>query len=371
MASSTVSDSDSQEEKMNSEPLIPGLPDEIAEHCLLHLPYPYQSLVRSVSSSWNRAITNPNFLVSKKILSLSLPYIFVFAYQKSTAKLQWQAFDPRSSRWFVLPPMPSSKLACPPGFACASLSLHGMLYVLGGMRSDTETPLQTLSIYCTTTNRWSLACPMLTPRSFFAAGSIGGKIFAAGGSGAGHEDTISTVERYDPEKDTWSPVAKMRSGLTRYDAAVMGNKMYVTEGWTWPFSYSPRGGVYDAESDTWQEMSVGMREGWTGISVVLGERLFVILEHGDCRVKVYVPGKDTWELVGGEGFPCQAVQRPFSVSELEGKIYVVSHGLNMAIGRVIEGEEQGVVRLWMEWEVVVSPKAFQDFLPSNSQVLFA
>nr|DAD32266.1 TPA_asm: hypothetical protein HUJ06_011117 [Nelumbo nucifera] len=146
-ASTTPTVENSEENQENSEPLIPGLPDEIAEHCLLHLPYPYQMLVRSVSSSWNRAITNPNFLLSKKTLSLSMLYIFVFAFHKPTGKIQWQAVDPRSGRWFILPPMPCVKPVCPPGFACASLSRQGVLYVLGGMRSDTETSLQTLMTY--------------------------------------------------------------------------------------------------------------------------------------------------------------------------------------------------------------------------------
>nr|DAD31968.1 TPA_asm: hypothetical protein HUJ06_010819 [Nelumbo nucifera] len=93
-ASMTATVDNSEENQENSVPLIPGLPDKIAEHCLLHLPYPYQTLVHSVSSSWNRAITNPNFLLSKKTLLLSFLYIFVFTFHKPTGKIQWQALDP-------------------------------------------------------------------------------------------------------------------------------------------------------------------------------------------------------------------------------------------------------------------------------------
>ncbi|KAJ4958156.1 hypothetical protein NE237_025267 [Protea cynaroides] len=361
-----------EEKTQNSEPLIPGLPDEIAEHCLLHLPYPNQVLVRSVSSSWNRAITDPSFFLSKKTLFLSLPYIFVFAFHRSTAKLQWQALDPRSGRWFVLPPMPIMNPVCPASFACASVPRQGSLFVLGGMRSDTEASQPTLVTYRAGTNRWSVACPMQYPRSFFAAGSIGGKIFAAGGSGTVVSETVSTVECYDPAKDTWMTVAKMRNGLSRYDAAVVGEKMYVTEGWTWPFSYSPRGGVYNAEKDTWEEMSVGMREGWTGISVVLGDRLFVITEHGSCRMKVYDHEMDTWHYLGGGEFPCETLKKPFAVCGVEGKIYVVSSGLDVCVGRVFERrEEKEEEKLWVEWEVMRAPMVFNDFVPSTSQVLYA
>nr|CAN81325.1 hypothetical protein VITISV_041844 [Vitis vinifera] len=331
------SSSNSQENDGNSDELIPGLPEEIAELCLLHVPYPYQALARSVSSSWNKAITDPSFLLSKKILSLSQPYLFVFASSKSTSRIQWQALDPRSGRWFVLPPMPCSAAACPPGLACASLPEDGKLFVLGDLRSD-GTSLHTTIMYRASTNQWSLASPMRTPRTFFAAGSINGKIFAAGGRGLGVEDSIPTVERYDPVSDTWAAVAKMRSGLARYDAAVVGNKLYVTEGWTWPFSFSPRGGVYDGDRDTWQEMSLGMREGWTGISVVLRNRLFVLSEYGDCRMKVYVPDHDTWTPRGWGSHACLFGSPKFS-PEMDLSVHEDAESQDFGTAVIIDGPD--------------------------------
>ncbi|XP_038698884.1 F-box protein AFR [Tripterygium wilfordii] len=352
----------------SSEPLIPGLPDDIGQLCLLHLPYPYQAFARSVSSSWKETITDPRFFLSKQALSLSLPYIFVFAFHKSTGRIQWQAFDPRSRRWFILPPMPSPKAVCAPAFACTAMPHEGKLFVLGGMRSDTETSMRTTFIYRTLTNQWSIGSPMPTPRSFFAVGCVNGKILAVGGSGSGISDSVRAVECYDSESDTWSSVAKMRTGLARYDSAVVGDKMYVTEGWTWPFMFSPRGGVYDPDEDTWQEMNDGIKEGWTGVSVVLNGRLFVISEHGDCPMKVYDPEGDTWRYVGGERFPREAMQRPFAIGGGEGKVYVVACRLNVAIGRVFEGKHKEIS---VEWEVVSGPKAFHDFSPCSCQVLYA
>lgn len=363
-----------------AEQLIPGLPDEVAEYCLLRLPFPYQSKARSVSSSWKRAISSPSFHLAKNTLSLSLPYLFVFAFHRSTFRLQWQAFDPRSRSWFALPPMPLDAAGCggggaplcPPAFACAAVPHRGQLFVLGGMRSDTQTPLQTLVSYRASTNSWSVAAPMPTPRSFFVAGCIGGKIFAAGGhaaggvGGDGGDDAIRTVESYDPAADRWAPAARMAWGVSRYDAAVVGGKLYVTEGWTWPFSFSPRGGVYDPEADAWEEMRVGMREGWTGVSVVLGGRLFVISEYGDCRVKVYDEARDSWQPVCGGGVPGE-LQKPFAVAGIEGRIYVVSCGLNIGVGTV---SHRGV-GWWVEWEVVKGTQDFADLAPCNSQVLNA
>ncbi|XP_050218809.1 F-box protein AFR [Mercurialis annua] len=355
----------------NSEALIPDLPDEVAELCLLHLPYPYHALLRSVSSSWNTAISHPSFTLSRLSLSLSSPYLFVFAYRKSTAAIQWQALHPPSGRWFVLPPMPCPKAVCPPGFSCASLPRQGKLVVMGGMRSDTEISMNTTFVYRTSTNQWSAASPMLTPRAFFAVGNTNGNnIMAVGGSGSGITDSITAAECYDADSDTWTSLAKMHTGLCRYDSAVLGNKMYVTEGWTWPFMFSPRGGVYDPKTDTWQGLKDGMKEGWTGLSTVVDDRLFVISEHGDCPMKVYIPDLDTWQHVGGDKFPREAMHRPLAVSGAEGKVYVVSSGLNVAIGRIYEcGGNQW--ELCVEWNLVIAPKAFHDFSPSNCQLLYA
>ncbi|PON73041.1 BTB-kelch protein [Parasponia andersonii] len=358
----------------SNEPLIPGLPNDVAELCLLRVPYPYQALVRTVSASWNKAITDPGFLLCKRSLSLSLPFLFVFAHNKSTARIQWQALDPRSGRWFVLPPMPlpGGVVFPAPAFSCASLPRHGKLVVLGGMRSDTARPMQAAMVYRTSTNQWSEAAPMLTPRAFFEAVEIGGEILAVGGGGAAGE-AITAVERYDHVTDSWTAAADLPAALVRYSSAVVGGELCVTEGWTWPFMFSPRGAIYDPESDTWRQMRPGMREGWTGVSVVVGERLFVISEHGDCPMKVYDPDEDTWRYVGGGKFPCEVLRRPFAASGLDGMIYVVSSGLYVGMGRVYEDEEEllGKKDVKVEWQVVPAPTAFQGFVPSSCQLLYA
>ncbi|KAF4358967.1 hypothetical protein CsatB_008634 [Cannabis sativa] len=374
---SSLKISEEEEENGITEALIPGLPNDVAELCLLRVPYPYQTLVRSVSASWNKAITHPGFLLSKKNLSLSLPFIFVFAFKKSTARMQWQALDPRSGRWFVLPsmPLPNDDVSLSPSsFACASLPRHGKLFVLGGMRSDTCSPMQSTVVYHASTNQWSEATPMLSPRSYFEAGEINGEIFAVGGSDATGE-AITSVERYDHVTDTWKASAKLPAALARYSSAVVGGKLCVTEGWTWPFMFSPRGSTYDPDSDTWREMKAGMREGWTGVSVVVGDRLLVISEHGDCPMKVYNPDEDTWQYVEGEKFPCDALRRPFSAIGLDGLIYVVSSGLYVGIGKLYVDVGEGLgkkgITVKVEWQVVPAPNAFRGFAPSSCQLLYA
>ncbi|XP_061346247.1 F-box protein AFR [Gastrolobium bilobum] len=350
------------EKKKNNEweALIPGLPDEIAELCLLHVPYPYQGSMRSVSSSWNRAITHPSFLLSKK--TLSRPYLFVFAFNRQTARIQWQALDPSSNRWFLLPPMPLPDAVYPTAFAIASLPRQGKLFVIGGMRSDTESPMRTTLVYQTTTNQWSPASPMPAGRSFFAAEAVNGRIVTVGGSG---------TEIYDPDEDTWTTGAGLGTELEKYEAVTVGGRVYVTEGWWWPFMFRPRGWAYEAEKDTWREMGEGMRDGWTGVSVAVAGRVFVIAEYGDWPVKMYDEECDTWRCVGGDRFPREVMQRPFAAKGLDGSIYVVSLGLNVAIGSVVVYDGSEGVGVKLTWQVVEAPQGFRDFSPCNCQVLYA
>uniref|UniRef100_A0A1J3G8Y1 F-box protein AFR n=1 Tax=Noccaea caerulescens TaxID=107243 RepID=A0A1J3G8Y1_NOCCA len=360
----TIDQQQQEETRTKSQPLIPGLPNDIAELCLLRLPYPYHALYRSVSSSWNRTITNPRFLLSKQSLSISSPYLFVFAFNKSTARIQWQALDLSSGRWFVLPPMPNSfaNTSSPHALSCASIPRQGKLFVLGGGDST-----RSAVVYTALTNRWSFASPMLSPRTYFVAGNLDGKIMAVGGSLDGMGEATTAVESYDPESDTWKESEKLPMVLAKYDSAVIGKEMLVTEGWAWPFMFPPMGQVYDSNEDTWREMSGGMKEGWTGASVVIRGRLFLISEHGDFPMKVYSSDDDTWRFVSGEKLPRKTMRRPFAVTGADDRVYVVGGGLNVAEGRVSEGQNG---EFSVEWRMITSPQSCTQFSPASCHVLY-
>ncbi|CAN8284152.1 unnamed protein product [Cochlearia groenlandica] len=346
---------------IKSQPLIPGLPNDISELCLLRLPYPYHSLYRSVSSSWNRTFTNPSFLSIKQSLSFSSSslYLFVFAFDTSTARIRWQVLDLSSHRWFVLPPMPKSFvkfLSSPHALSCASDPRKGKIFVLGGGEST-----RSVVVYTASTNLWSFAAPMSNRRNYFLAENLNGKIVAVGGI------ATKAVESYDPESDTWIEFEKVPMVLAKYDSAVIGKEMFVTEGWAWPFMFPPTGQVYDSDGDTWRDMSDGMKEGWTGVSVVIRERLFAISESGDFTMKVYSSGDDTWRYVSGEKLT--GMRRPIAVAGVDDRVFVVAGGINVAEGRVSEGQngEFSVV-----WRMVSSPapQACSQFSPACCHVLF-
>ncbi|XP_062229444.1 F-box protein AFR-like [Phragmites australis] len=356
------------------EELIPGLPEEVAEKCLLHLPFLYHRLFRTVSSTWNRFLTDTPakpllFPAGAGAVSFSLPFLFAFAFDPVSRRLQCQALDPFSRRWLMLPPVPGGAAAG--SFAVVGLPRRGEIYVIGGVEEGGEKAVGSVAVYSAARNGWEEAAAMRTPRGYMAAGEVGGRVVVAGEDGE--------AEVFDPEEGRWAPAAARRgAAVARYDAAAAGGKLYVTEGWAWPFERAPRGAVYDATSDAWGEMARGMREGWTGSCAVAGGRMYIVAEYGEWRLKRYEEARDEWRMVAGSGVPTE-VRRPHvvagEVGEFAGgrrRIYVVGAGLDVAVGTVsaapgVHGGEEEMV----EWEVVKGPAEFAGLAPCNAQVLYA
>ncbi|MFS7948757.1 putative kelch-type beta propeller [Helianthus anomalus] len=129
-----------------------------------------------------------------------------------------------------------------------------------------------------------------TARSFLASGVINGKIYVTGGNST----DLYELNSADPKKGIWHSIAYMHTNMVSSDAAVLDGKLLVTEGWFWPFYVAPRGQIYDPKTDHWENMADGLREGWTGSSVVIYGHLFVVTEHeGTKLLKVYDMNNDS------------------------------------------------------------------------------
>ncbi|KAK4767549.1 hypothetical protein SAY86_015299 [Trapa natans] len=372
--SSLFSPSSELESSLRGEPLIPGLPDDVALNCLLRLPVQSHVSCRAVCKRWHLLLGNKErFFNRRKEFGFKDPWLFVFAFHKCTGKIQWQVLDLIHFSWHTIPSMPCKDKVCPHGFRCVSIPQEGTLFVCGGMVSDVDCPLDLVLKYEMQRNRWTVVNKMITPRSFFASGVIDGMVYVAGGNSSNLLE-LDSAEVLDPEKGQWIPIASMGTNMASYDAAVLNGKLLVTEGWLWPFYVSPRGQVYDPSIDSWENMPVGLREGWTGSSVVVQGRLFVVSELERMKVKVYDSETDSWDTIEGPPLPEQ-ICKPFAVSAHDDKIYVVGRNLNVAVGhvsRVRSSESCGTkLDFLVRWQVVDAPENFSDLTPSSSQVLFA
>nr|CAD1831984.1 unnamed protein product [Ananas comosus var. bracteatus] len=335
------------EEEAAAAALIPGLPEDVAELCLVRVPFPYQTLARSVSAAWNRALSRPSFLSrARSSSSSSSPFLFVFAFHPVSLRLQCQALDPVSRRWFLLPQIPLPSSPPPP------------LPLLPWRRrrwrpssSSSAAPPRLLRLRLPPLPRRALrprAAPrrapprlprrhqLLDPRrrrgrragALPCAGAVAGRILAASGDGA--------AARYDPEADRWEPAPGLRRGMSRYDAAVVaGRRMYVTEGWAWPFDAAPRGAVFDADRDAWAEMPPGCARGGRArapSSATTGSSSWP-------STATAASSPTTPPATPGAGSPARrptGPSPPFAVAgDRSGRIFVVGRGLDVAVATVL------------------------------------
>ncbi|KAL7102669.1 hypothetical protein ACP275_08G132800 [Erythranthe tilingii] len=362
---------------LTGEPLIPGFPDDVALQCLLRVPVDQHTSCKSVCKRWYSLFgSKEHFFTLRKVLGFHDPWLFVFAYHKCTGKIEWKVLDLTHLSWHTIPAMPCKDKVCPQGFRCVSIPHEGALFVCGGVVSDVDCPLNLVLKYEARKNRWTVMKKMVTARSFFASGVINGMIYVAGGNSTDLYE-LDSCEMMDPKNGSWSPVSNMRTHMASYDSAVLDGKFLVTEGWFWPFYVVPRGQIYDPMTDNWENMPAGLREGWTGSSVVIHGNLFVVTEHERTKLKVYDSGNDCWEVVEGPPLP-ENICKPFRVNCWESRVYVVGRNLHVAVGYVVEnyeiatggnGKKGG--RFCVRWETVDAPGSLFDLTPSSAQVLFA
>lgn len=355
---------------LRGDPLIPGLPDDIALSCLLRLPVSSHSASKTVCKRWYQLLGNKErFFTRRKEMGFQDPWLFVFAFHKCTGKIQWHVLDLTHFSWHQIPQMPCIDKVCPHGFRCVSFPIDGSLFVCGGVVFDADCPLNLVMKFNVQKNSWTVMKKMITARSFFASGVINGKIYVAGGNSTDLFE-LNSAEVMDPKKGIWHPIANMHTNMASYDAAVLDGKLLVTEGWFWPFYVVPRGQIYDPNTDNWENMADGLREGWTGSSVVIYGHLFVVTEHERTKLKVYDPNNDSWKTVDGPPLPEQ-ICKPFSVNCSDSRIYVVGRNLHVAVGCIFRlNVSEKNPNFVVQWEVVEAPQAFSNLTPSSAQVLF-
>ncbi|KAD4982826.1 hypothetical protein R6Q59_002452 [Mikania micrantha] len=352
------------------EPLISGLPDDVALNCLLRLPVEFHSTGRTVCRRWCNLFGNKGrFFTERKEMGFKDPWLFVFSFNKCNGKIQWHVLDLVNLTWHTIPAMPCKEKVCPYSFRCVSVPGDGSVVVFGGVAADGDCPLNLAFKFDMFSDRWIVMKKMITPRTCFASGVIGGKVYMAGGTACNRFE-LDSVEVMDPKDGVWHPAGNMGTTMTCYDAAVLDGKLFITEGWFWPFYVVPRGQVYDPETNIWEGMEPGLREGWTGSSVVVFGHLFVVSEHERTKLKVYNSSNDTWETVRGATLPEQ-ICKPFVVKGCNDKIYVIGRDLNVAIGFIYQYSTDKRLDFMVQWCVVDGPDGFSNLTPSSAQIVYA
>lgn len=126
--------------------------------------------------------------------------------------------------------------------------------------------------------RWYRAPSMLVARAYFGCWPLpNGDIMVAGGHSHDLRE-LHTGEVYDAACRKWREGPGMPTEVTKFACAEWRGRLLISEGWHWPFHFSPRGFSFDLASRTWGLMEAGMCEGWTGPSFVWRSHLMAVVE---------------------------------------------------------------------------------------------
>ncbi|KAJ0967975.1 hypothetical protein J5N97_024892 [Dioscorea zingiberensis] len=290
----------------DQQPLLPGLPDHLAQQCLALLP---PSLLFSVCRPWRRLLYSPTFP----------PFLSLYALLSSPTSdadldrdpIGFYAYDPISTTWAALPSPPPDLplrrvLLRHPSFIARNLPVQsvaagGHLVVIAGTTDHLLPALPRPLAFHPSSRRWRLGPPFPAPRRWCAAGAASGAVYLASGVGSGYSTEVArSVERWDllHRGAAWEAVAPLRdSRFSREAVEAVTSKgklcMVNLRG-----RGSKYGAVYDIGSDRWEVMPPGLLSGWTGPAAAdeSGGPIFVADEEiGELRS--YAWDTDTWRVV--------------------------------------------------------------------------
>lgn len=371
--------------------LIPNLPDEISLQILARIPRIQYLNIKAVSRSWRSAVMGSELYSLRKELGTSEEWLYILV-KVDEDRLMWYGLDPSSGKWQRLPLMPEVSLedesrkglgSTLKGSSiriadvlmswlgrkdtvdrmayggCSVGAVDGSLYVLGGF--SRASALAGVWRYDPACNSWTEANPMSAGRAYCKTGVLDGKLYAVGGVTRGRGGGLAplqSAEVYDPQMGLWTqlpsmPFSKAQMLPTAFLAELLKpiatgmtpyrGRLFVPQSlYCWPFFVDVGGEVYDPEADSWDEMPVGMGEGWparqagTKLSVTVEGELYSLDPSSSldsAKVKVYDHQDDAWKVVA-EDVPIRDFtdsESPYLLAGLLGKLHVITKDARSSI----------------------------------------
>src|SRR5437870_4440997 len=140
----------------------------------------------------------------------------------------WQ-YDSATDRWERRAPLPT------PRGALAVAVLDGKIYAMGGEHfsapgaKDKYEPVADVAAYDPKTDKWEVLPPMRQKRDHLVAGAISGRIYAVSGRERPNY-MLRDTEEYNPSTRKWTDRAPMPSGRSGGAGAAVKNRLYVFGG---------------------------------------------------------------------------------------------------------------------------------------------
>uniref|UniRef100_A0A0D9WU19 F-box domain-containing protein n=1 Tax=Leersia perrieri TaxID=77586 RepID=A0A0D9WU19_9ORYZ len=354
------------------QPLLPGLPDHLAQLCLSPLP---PRLLHAVCRPWRRLMYTPSFP----------PFMSLYALLDDVS---FAAYDPMARRWDFLPPppMPSPPPTLwHPSFLSRRLPLQsvavaGRLVVVSGSTQSLHPALPRPLVFdpSSPTPRWHHGPRIpLSPRRWCAAGAARGRVFLAGGVGAGYDPAVAcSGATWNPASSSasasWEEIPPLRDGRfsrDAVDAVCAGGKVCMVN--LRCIRGPKEGAVFDLAAGRWEDMPPGMLAGWKGPAAAAedgGETIYVLDEERGA-LTAYNWGTDRWTTVAES----ERLKGAAEMAVAGGKACVVAHGggkvLIVDMASPPKAAAAAAVTPWRESSSLASPIMWEVAAPAGKRVV--
>ncbi|XP_010024899.2 F-box/kelch-repeat protein At1g16250 isoform X2 [Eucalyptus grandis] len=341
--------------ELPQEPIIPGLPDDLALRCLARVSHGFHGVLETVSKKWREVMRGTEYANFKTREGWSGDWLFVLT---EGSEDQWIAYDPEADRWHPIPKMPRTHPDWKhTGFSCVCAG--DRFLVIGGAYAPSdpwlphEKPIITNEVYQFDPFRkeWTAVSSMQTPRSHFACCVISGKVYVAGGHNLHCPRGLTLAECYDPLSNGWEelpPMPNPQMYCLQCTGLSYNGKFHVL---------SNQVGLLDQNSakvfcpltglwNTVEDILAFSRAMQVAVLVIENDCVYTIVDWGGSLIKTRDTAKGEWYNVG----KVPSVFLPDYSQPLEVIGYGfagLGHELYVMGGRVFKWEDSGAGRFYI------------------------
>ncbi|XP_066535862.1 kelch-like protein 40b [Hoplias malabaricus] len=196
-------------------------------------------------------------------------------------------FDPASSDWLGMPPMPSPRFLFSMGEAETSI------FVIGGKEmKEGESTLDSVLVYDRQSFKWTESDPVPYPVYGHGTASHNGIVYVIGGKGDSKQ-CLNRVCAYDIKKGEWKDVAPLKTARSLFGITVHKGKIYVAAGVT-EAGLTGSVEVYDIAANKWSEFVEFPQERSSLSLITVGNNIYAV---GGFAM---LPGEDNEDLTPKE-----------------------------------------------------------------------
>ncbi|KAL9233134.1 hypothetical protein vseg_008166 [Gypsophila vaccaria] len=329
--------------------LIPGLPHDIALHCLLKLPITSHPTLKRVSNLWNSTLSHPSFFSLRRRSGTAEHLVFLtqplspvspplpppppphhqqpqrsnthkddhnshqpqhnseFAEDQSSLSLIYKlnVYSSATKEWRSLY-SDDGDFVVPTFAQCVSVPHSAKVVLLGGWNPATLDPSTRVVVIDLAAGTWAHGAPMPTARSFFAAVAAGGGVYVAGGHDA-RKNALRSAEFYDVEADEWRKLPDMAEERDECHGLATDNStiFWAVSGYGTETQGRFRSDAeyYDAETNNWVKVDGAWpHAGETAKgAAVVGGRRWLSLVGGE--LKEFEVDDNVWKAAVKMGVP--------------------------------------------------------------------